>query len=191
MLSIAILCGGKSRRFGEDKWLYSVNGRRMFEIVYEKFREKSNDIFLQVSKENFQKLETSIEQEVDIVVRTGPMGGIYSALCHAKYENVFVVASDLIFVDPNILDVMRQHADADCVVPRWKNGFCEPLCAVYSKRMSPLFEAEIGKRNLKISSSLIKAKNVKWLEIEPLIEKKMISRNCFRNINSMEDLKKS
>ena len=48
-ISIAILIGGKSTRFKENKLLYKIGNKKMYEIVHNKFKKYSDNIFLQTS----------------------------------------------------------------------------------------------------------------------------------------------
>lgn len=183
-ISIAILCGGKSRRFGRDKTKIKIDKEPLFRIMYEKFSRFSADTFFQVSKHTDHIADN---EHYDIIENKGPLGGIYSALYRARNDKLFVIACDLPLIDVNILRELRKHLEYDAVVPRWSNGLIEPLCAIYSKSLMKRIEEMIDKDILKVSRLFEKVK-VKWVDIDALISKGIISKDSFRNVNREEDL---
>lgn len=198
-ISIAILCGGKSTRFGDDcKILHKINGQFMFQIIYEKFKSVTDDIFLQLSqdiKDLFQQniVDFTLEQNpvyLDRIENKGPLAGIYSALTHAKHPKVFVVAADLPCVDPRILAELKKERGYQIIIPRWSNGFYEPLCAIYSQDLLGVIEHQITTNKLSIHQ-LYEMKDVlkiKFVNIDEFIEQKKIDQDCFRNVNTIKDL---
>ncbi len=198
-ISIGILCGGKSKRFGSEKIFYKLHDKTILETIFEKFHYVTNDIFLQISNHQYTikdlyKLTDNIHN--DLTVEKGPLGGIYSAIVHAKFNKVFIVAGDLPFVDTNILVELNKFDDYQLVVPRWENGFLEPLCGLYSKDILPIIKSQLDKNDLKISNlfQIIDTKKqkthrIKYLTVEKLVLKNSINSNCFKNINTLDDLK--
>jgi molybdopterin-guanine dinucleotide biosynthesis protein A len=198
LFSIAILCGGKSKRFGSDKTFHYIGDKTILELVYDKFKNETDDIFLQTSnndKYRKKKFRFNVNKYHDVIPEKGPLGGIYSALSNAKFNRVFVVAGDLPFVDEKIIAELTSFEDFSIVVPKWLNGFVEPLCALYSKDVMPIVRKRIDSNNLKINDFFQELGNdhtgeykIKYLHIEDLIHSGKISENCFNNINCLEDL---
>ena len=196
--SIAILCGGKSKRFGSDKTFHYIGDKTILENVYDKFKNKSDDIFLQTSNHDSnkkKKFKLNVKIYHDVIPDKGPLGGIYAALSNAKYDKVFIVAGDLPFVDENIISELKIFDNHSIVVPKWQNGFVEPLCALYSKDIMPIVKKRLDSDNLKINDCFKEIENnnrgdfkIKYLSIEDLIQNNNISKNCFNNINCLEDL---
>jgi molybdopterin-guanine dinucleotide biosynthesis protein A len=183
-ISISILCGGQAKRFGQDKALYRVNGRPMLLQILDKFKPFSEDVFLQGAVNGFSE-EANIYP--DLVEARSPLGGIYSSLVNARYEKLFVVACDMPFVDVRILHELLEHEEHDIVVPRWRSGHFEPLCALYSKSLIPGIEAQIKEEDFKISK-LFDNVSLGTLDIDELIGNGRLATGCFRNINRPEDL---
>lgn len=200
MFSIAILCGGKSKRFGSDKTFHYIGDKTILELVYDKFKNRTDDIFLQTSNNDIDrknKFKFNINIYHDVIPGKGPLGGIYSALSNAKYNKVFVVAGDLPFVDKKIISELITFDDFSIVVPKWLNGFVEPLCALYSKDVLPIIKKRIDSDNLKINDFFKELGNdhtgsfkIKYLRVEDLIQNSKIAKKCFNNINCLEDLDK-
>lgn len=194
------MCGGRSRRFGTDKFSHKIGNNTILDSVIEKFEARTDDIFLQVSENqcidqprinNYK----SIKKNVDIIKDHGPLGGIYSAIEFAKYNSVFVVAGDLPFVDEQIYFELLKNSSAQLVVPQWKSGFVEPLCALYSKELLRAIKDQLDDGNLKISNLYKSIEenysgkcSVVYLKIDELIERNIISSDCFKNINTYQDL---
>jgi molybdopterin-guanine dinucleotide biosynthesis protein A len=198
VFSIAILCGGRSKRFGSKKVFHKVNGKTILQRVYDKFKNKTDDIFLQISNDQeCQDDFTSITLDLrpDLVSDAGPLGGLYSAIKHAKHVHVFIVAGDLPFIDEGIVKILEKSLDHRIIVPQWNNGYLEPLCAVYSKDVLPVIEYQLKNNDLKISNLYKKIEEdfdskfrIKYLNINELIKHKKLDLDCFRNINTINDL---
>jgi len=124
----------------------------------------------------------------DVMESSCALGGIYSALMNAVHPYVFVTGCDMPYQDPALLAILRSRLPANAVVPRWKNGFLEPLSALYSKDVEEMMRASLEKGKFRISDFLAGVDGVKYVEIETLMEGGRIDRNTFRNVNRKSDL---
>ncbi|MCK4443065.1 MAG: molybdenum cofactor guanylyltransferase [Thermoplasmata archaeon] len=181
-VSIAILTGGKSTRFGSNKLLFELEGKKLVQRVYDKVKEFSDDVFLQGSSID------GLAHWEDLVSDKSSLGGIYSALKNSKHEKTIVVAGDLPHIDTRMMSLLLENQEFDAVVPRWRSGHREPLCALYSKNLIPTIEEMFDANDLKISHVFGRAGRVKWIEVDALIESGGLSRECFKNLNVQEDL---
>ncbi len=184
-VSIAILCGGKSTRFGRDKALYRFRGKPMYRHVWDKLSPMTDDIFLQVAKK-YKTVNDSMNE--DLYPERGPLGGIASALLHARHEQVFVVACDMPFLDIRLLDHLVAMGEVDIVVPKWRDGKTEPTCALYRKTVAPMTILLTKDGPVRISTLFSQKLNVSFMQIEPLIEQGKLNSDCFINVNVPEDL---
>lgn len=197
-ISIAVLCGGSSSRFrsgssnssenGGDKGgklFYTIKGVPLYKINYRKLEPFTADIFLQgMEVDDLRSYE-------DMVKKKGPLGGIYSALQNAKNETVFVVAADMPLVQPAILREFKKYLDYSIVVPKWKSGYVEPLCSLYSKSVLPAAKKMLNQDVLKVSEMYQRFEDgITYIGIQSLIKSKKITEDCFININTKEDMKK-
>lgn len=183
-VSVAILTGGDSSRFGRSKQLHEIGGKPLYSICYEKFRRMSDDVFLQGKFAG-----AGIEVREDLVSGKGPIGGLYSALMNARRERVFVLACDMPYLDPGILDLLLEYKESALVVPKWRNGYLEPLCSLYLKRQAPLLREMIENGVLKISKLFGKVEKLEFPIIEDWIERGLISPSCFFNMNELRDFR--
>ncbi|MEJ2252189.1 MAG: molybdenum cofactor guanylyltransferase, partial [Candidatus Lokiarchaeota archaeon] len=166
-LAIAILIGGKSTRFGSDKGIFQIRNRPMISYQLDTLSKIDYKIFLVAkSKSQMHKYINNI----DIKPLTGfiidetpnlkekriysPLIGLYSLFKDLKKLNlskVLVLSCDLPLIKQEIIKYLLQFAEKyDCVIPRWQNGYLEPLCAIYSI-----------KKGLKSSKSNIMSQNYK------------------------------
>jgi len=179
-LSIAILCGGEGSRFIGDKADYFLNESQLSRRIWHSLSSLSDDFFFQRS----QPIVADFPVKMDIVVEKGPLGGIYSALSHARHSQVFILACDMPFFDIRLLKELQKFNAYDIAVPRWQNGCLEPLSALYSKsimnEIEKMFEQDIAK----ISQLYNRISNLAELDIDELIRSGVISSNCFTNVNS-------
>ncbi len=178
-MSIAVLCGSEGRRFGGNKADYFLNKNRLSRELWQSLSLLSNDFFLQLS----QPIRADFPVRMDVVSKKGSLGGIYSALFHAKYNQVFILACDMPFFDVRLLNELQKFRAYDIAVPRWQSGCYEPLSALYSKsamnEIKKMFEQNI----MKISELYSRVQTAE-LNINKLISSNTISSNCFTNINS-------
>jgi molybdopterin-guanine dinucleotide biosynthesis protein A len=198
-VSIAILCGGKSTRFGEEcKILHKIRDKFMFQLIYERFQSSSPDIFLQLSQDIKELIEANragfkLEEYpffLDLHDDQGPLSGIYSALTHAKNPHVFIVAADLPRVDASILNELKKYLEHQIIIPRWDNGFYEPLCAIYSQGLLEIIARQLQDNKLSIHQlyDMSDKISIKTVNIDELVENGVINGDCFRNVNTIKDL---
>ncbi|MBN1786403.1 MAG: molybdenum cofactor guanylyltransferase [Candidatus Methanofastidiosa archaeon] len=183
-ISIAILCGGRSRRFGTDKTLFEYKGKPLYRHLYDKLSKLSDDIFIQCGKKDSSLY--GVKCHNDDYLDLGPIGGIYSALKSSRHNRTFVVGCDMPNIEASFVELLSSY-DADIVVPVWENGYYEPLSAVYSKKIVPYLEYNIVTGNLKISQ-IFEENDVKKISIESLISQGLIDKFTFKNVNRPDDI---
>jgi len=183
-ISIAILCGGMSKRFGTDKTLFNYRGNPLYMHIFNKLSPLTDDIFLQCGKKD--KRIYNVKSYNDDYLDLGPLGGIYSALKNSKYPRTFMVGCDMPNVSTKLVEHLARFKE-DIVVPVWKSGHYEPLSALYSKKLVPILEYNIISDKLKMSK-VFEENETKKVEIEPLIEQGLIGVDQFKNVNRIVDI---
>lgn len=185
--SAAILAGGKSSRFGEDKALIPLGEATLIEYIIVQLKKQFDDIIIISNKpEEYNFCELYIHP--DLIPGAGPLGGLHAALSAATTQYVFVTACDMPFVSAPLVNLMKktveqQHPDAVTAAP---GGFIEPFHALYSKKLTGRLEKAVteGSGSLfsfskNIETSLIENEQLNALNID---------RSFFSSINSKEDL---
>jgi molybdenum cofactor guanylyltransferase len=183
-----ILAGGQSRRMGRDKALIRLTpqGPRLLEMVLAAIQPLASSIVISTNRPS-EYSWAGLPLVEDNYPACGPLAGLEAGLSASPAELNLVVACDMPWLAPPLLEYMLQLAPAyAAVVPLNRTGRLEPLCAVYSKNCLPVI-----RRHLKIGS----LKMTGWLdEINTLfvpaaqLAKFDSELRSFRNINCPEDL---
>ncbi len=185
-ISVAVLCGGMSRRFGSEKALEMAGERPLCQWLMDRLEDVTDDMFLQMSPGATPPVDLPVHH--DIEPGGGPKSGIQGALLHARHPRVFVVGSDMPNVDPRLPAILARHEGVDAVVPRWANGWVEPLCAIYSRTALPVIVDQLAEGRYKLSHLHEALGSVAYVEVEPLMDAGALDPDCFMNINSREEL---
>jgi molybdopterin-guanine dinucleotide biosynthesis protein A len=207
-IAFMILIGGKSARFGTDKGIFEFDGKPLVSYQLEIISKFGFDIFLvansqeqvqaYIEKIDIKQIMAFILDDMELVQDDDlhtPMIGLYSGfkeLSKLDYEKVFTLSCDMPLIRKEIIDLfIKESKENDCCIPKWNNGFLEPLFAIY-----PIKEAyENSEKSLRGHSyKLIKILDNNWKinyisvenSIQPL-DKKLVT---FININGPIDLEK-
>ncbi|PKM73957.1 MAG: hypothetical protein CVU91_02610 [Firmicutes bacterium HGW-Firmicutes-16] len=160
-----ILYGGKSRRMGRDKAELIIEGQTFLEHIageLENFEE------LILSLDNLEKYpEIKHTAVTDIYPDCGPMGGIHAALSACDSDALLVVSCDLPLFKGELGEYLCAQLDEeiDAVVPVTSDGRMHPLCAVYRKTASQVFEKYLIAENYKILNAY-KDMRVKYIPMD-------------------------
>ena len=131
-----------------------VAGQPLIRRVTEPLARLSTDIIIVVaaaSNGDRLGLDSNHRVAADIHPGKGSLGGIFTGLTAAKERWAIVVACDMPFISPKLLDCMLSlRPGCDAVVPIFR-GRPEPIHAVYSKECLPHIERLIDAGNLQIS----------------------------------------
>jgi len=190
--SCIVLAGGKSLRLGYDKVLETIGNTSLLERVIYRVSLLSSEVIIVTANEP-TNLELVDYPKLRILCDTypgkGPIGGIYTGLATSTSFYNLVVASDMPFLNQNLLHYMIQlSANFDLVVPRVGN-LVEPLHAVYTKKCLATIEQMIKQDKLSVNQlfHLVKTRYVEAEEIERFDPKHL----SFFNINTKADLKRA
>ena len=145
----AILAGGESRRFGQDKALALLDNKPLIRHVLEPLQCLFEATTLIVNQpEAYECFDVDIAS--DIVRGPGALGGLLTALVHAEVNHCFVVACDMPLLNISVIrKILGQRCNMDVRVPVW-NQEPQPLHALYSKRCIPFIEKRIQQGDFRI-----------------------------------------
>ena len=144
-----ITAGGKSRRFKEDKALYSYRGKALIHTVYDTLSGFFPQVFI-IANEHEKYAFLTADVIPDLVQGFGPLGGLYSALVHARSEYIFFCGCDMPHLSHGLINYLVElSAKYDVVVPVVPKGY-EPVHAVYSKKCLPYIKDSIDSGTKKI-----------------------------------------
>jgi molybdopterin-guanine dinucleotide biosynthesis protein A len=127
-----VLAGGSSERMGSDKRFLPLDGTPLLVRVMARLRPLVAELVVATQgPESLAGLDARVV--ADRYPGMGVLAGVHAGLDAARYEWAFVVAGDMPFLSPALLQAMAVEADAilcDVVVPRWREEL-EPLHALY------------------------------------------------------------
>lgn len=184
-ITVAIMAGGKSSRMGQDKSFVPFEGQPLIARVQQRVAGLGAELIL-ITNDPASYAHLGLPMVGDVYVDRGPLGGIHTAVLHAAHPHCLVVACDMPWLSPPLLQYMiaLRHA-ADVVVPRWQR-FPEPLHAIYAKRCLPAIEAKLQAEQLKITGFFGQV-DVRFVE-RAEIERFDVNGRSFTNVNTPEEL---
>ncbi|SHK18796.1 molybdenum cofactor guanylyltransferase [Thermocrinis minervae] len=173
-----ILAGGKSRRFGQDKTLYPIEGKPMILHVVELARRVSERVFIlskDVQKYAFIK---GVDILKDYVHEQFALAGVYTALKRTSYEKVLILSADMPYLRPDILTHLWKSSQPD--VSLYKvNEKLYPFPGVYYRSVLPPLEDYILKGRRRVG---------KFLELLRINTLTSEEKRAFTNVNTLEDI---
>lgn len=192
MYSALILAGGEGKRLGyKEKALIDINGRPLISFVIEALEKAVDELIISVrDKAQGELFEAYSHYKLayDSHKNTGPLAGILSGLEACESEYCFVAACDMPFINEKVVKLLfKKCENYEAAIPRWEDGFLEPLHAVY--KVKPMIrETKIAiKKGENIILAPVFKLNVNYIEISE-IKKIDPELRTFMNINTYEDI---
>ena len=186
--SVVIQAGGKSSRMGEDKALIPFIGEiTLIEYILHQINGFGHEhLIIANNPDSYQRFGLPVF--ADVYPDVGALGGIYSGLFHAAFDQCVVLACDMPFVNRSLLEyLLALVPDYDVVIPRRKpKEFIEPFRAIYSKNCLEPIRNAIKDGKLKVASFFPNI-NVRFIEVEEVTHFDP-NELTFFNINTPEEL---
>jgi len=189
-----ILAGGKSKRIGTSKAFIDLNGKPLLLYVVDKAQEIAGEIVVAVERDSdpssyVRILPPSVLVVNDSMVNVGPLAGILAGMRTLSTEYGVVLPCDVPFVNVNVLRLLFERASgAEAAIPKWPNGYIEPLQAVYrveSALRATRSALEAGKQ--RVNEIIRRLKDVVYVDVEEIkrIDPDLLT---FFNVNSYDDV---
>lgn len=134
MLSIVIQSGGESRRMGRDKALMPFLGRPLIQRVVDRLTPIADELIVTTNRPDDYRF-LGLPLFSDLRPGRGALGGLFTALSSASGPAVGVVACDMPFASPALIETGNRllvQEGADVVIPDSGEGL-EPMHAVYRR----------------------------------------------------------
>lgn len=152
MLTVCIQAGGASSRMGEDKALKPFLGRPLIQRVVERLQPIADEIIVTTNHpDDFSFL--GLRLFPDVKPGRGALGGLYTAIASAAHPHVAVIACDMPFASPTLIQASIRIMDdesADVVIAKGEEGY-EPLHALYRRETClPAIESAINADQWKV-----------------------------------------
>jgi len=133
-----VLAGGKSTRMGTDKGTLNFYGKNQRDVAIELLEKNHLKTYLSVREEQ----EIGIENKItDKFIGLGPFGAICSAFQENPDVAWLVLATDLPFVNDEVIQLLLKHRNPSKIATsiKGKNSqFPEPLITIWEPKSYPL-----------------------------------------------------
>lgn len=180
MITVSILCGGKSSRMQTEKGLVLYNGKPFIKHIIDAVLPISHHIQLITNGSDYNEFNYKIVN--DIVENKGPIGGIYSALMNSESELNLVLSCDIPLISTAILSKLIENHKPNSEVSVFEvSGRIHPLIGIYSKKIIPVLKHSIDENQLKMMDFLDEIA----LQINSISGERS---KQFQNINSVIEL---
>ncbi|MCS7069449.1 MAG: molybdenum cofactor guanylyltransferase [Meiothermus sp.] len=177
----AVLAGGWSRRFGQDKALYLYRGKPLMAWVLDSLAEASERFV--VSNHPYQGLGLRYH---DLKPGGDTLSGLHSALAHARQDWVAVAACDQPFLSREywgyLLGLVRPDVQAVVAVSQ---DFFEPLGALYHRSLEPEVLQRLEAGELRMQALL---RSIPHVALDRAELEARFGPHLFVNANRPEDL---
>ena len=197
MNTAIILAGGFSERLGQDKGLVRMAGDPLVLYVLRKAREAVEEVIVVVSSSGQREAYSSLLPNwtrilVDIKDSQSPLVGALTGFADARGDYSILLPCDTPFISGEVIRLLFETSQGmDATIPRWPNGYVEPLQAVY-RTGSALKAAEeaVKKGETRMMSMISLLRRVRYLSTEAIkeIDPGLIT---FLNVNTQMDLRKA
>lgn len=195
--SAIILAGGLSSRFGQDKGLLQLAKRPLVRHVLNAVTPIVEEKIVVVSqKEQIDKYMKAIDGSAIILVdkgkTNGPLAGAFTGFEKARGEYSLLLPCDTPFVSRDILSLLLELCPGkNACVPRWPNGYVEPLQSVYcTKSALAASDASLRAGELDVRAMLERLLCVRY--VSTLVLKQLDPElRTFFNVNTPMDLRKA
>ena len=207
MISAIILSGGKTERMRGGKSFRKFGIKYLKENIADMLQDMEITFVTVFKNPRFlEKPEDEIEKQLyyynkyhqtitwDFVPEMGPLIGMLSGMLNTTSQWVFLVPCDMPFItEESIVNLLECIKEAelngnDCIVPKHKNGFIEPLFSLYYissvNVLGTLVEEMLEKNRSFPIRRLIDELNPLYVEVEKIDE----SCDVFINLNTLSEL---
>ncbi|WP_296878001.1 molybdenum cofactor guanylyltransferase [uncultured Methanobrevibacter sp.] len=197
--SCIILCGGQSRRMGQDKGSMIIQKKPMIKHILSTLNHEINEAVIVLNDKNrIDKYNQFINPEdydyrikfvEDKIKNKGPMPGIMTGLENISSQYSLILPCDSPYVTKKYIKTIFNEITEgyQAIVPYHDNEnklkTSEPLHSIYNKNIISEIEKLISEDTLHIKG-LIEKITTKFV----LIDNKKILKKEFRNLNRPEDI---
>jgi molybdopterin-guanine dinucleotide biosynthesis protein A len=181
-LTSIILAGGKSSRMGMEKGLVDFRGKPLIQYGIDLLSRYTEQILISSSNPDYHSF--GFEMVPDPVAGKGPVAGIAAALKSSRSVWNIVIACDLPFLQPELIDCLLENAGSYQAVIPLHDGVMEPLAGIYQQELAGHFETAIAAGDLALHRILLASK-AKYQDVSHLIQKYPL---LFTNFNTLQAL---
>lgn len=195
--SAIVLAGGASKRFGYDKGLALLAGKPLIMHVLDALTNLVEEKIVVVSSRGqaekiVKVLKSGVKIAIDQSHLQSPLVGALTGFKETSGEYALLLPCDTPLISREILALILELCkDKSAVIPRWPNGYIEPLHAAYC--VKPALEASevaLKEGRLDMRSMVERLRNIRYVstlvfqQFDPQLK-------MFFNVNTPLDLKRA
>ena len=180
--SAVILSGGKNTRMNyKTKAFLEFRGNTFIERTLDAISDYEQKIISCNDVEKYKEFKDRALLVLDKFKEIGPIGGIYSSLKESEFQYSLVIASDMPFLNKEVLNYLGNYEfNNDALIPI-VDGKMQPLCGIYKKDILSVIEKMINKKDYRLKNLLLNI-DTKYININ--------DKDNFSNINTVEEYEK-
>ena len=167
---------------GREKGLVDFRGKPLIQYGIDLLSHYTERIL--ISSSNPDYLSFGFELVPDPVAGQGPAAGIAAALKSSRSAWNIVIACDLPFLQPELIDCLLENRGSFQAVIPVHDGVMEPLAGFYHQDLAGHFEKALVAGDLALHRILL-ARNAKYQDVSMLIQKYPL---LFTNFNTLQAL---
>ena len=193
--SAIVLAGGFSSRFGQDKGVLELADKPLIKHIIDAVSPVVNEtIIVTNSQERITKyakvMVADVQFVVDVCESRSPLIGALTGFgsAHGKYS--LLLPFDTPFVSREVVSLLFELCrNKAAVIPRWPNGYIEPLHAVYQTKLAlEAAKSAVAEGKLNVRAMIKKLRGVRYVSTL-VIQQLDPDLHTFLNINTPADLK--
>lgn len=192
-----VVAGGFSRRFGQDKGLVRLAGKPLIVHVLDRVSRVVDEVVVVVSSASQKDaLADLLIEGAKVVMENGelhgPLVGALTGFKTVQGEYSLLLPCDTPFVSSDVASFLLDLcAGRSAVIPRWPNGYIEPLQAVYhTKSALAAGRKALNEGKLDLRSMIAFLGRVRYVSTMVLqqLDPNLLT---FFNINTVGDLRRA
>ena len=177
-----ILAGGKSSRMGREKGLVEFRGKPLIQFEIDLLLHFTDRILISSGNPDYGSFK--LEMVPDDVLGLGPAAGLASALRNSETLWNVVLACDLPFLEPELIDFLLVNTSGFQAVIPCHDGGNEPLAGLYRRDLAEQFTNAMASGTLAIHR-ILDSIAVKYVDVSHLLVRYPL---LFANFNTLQDL---
>ena len=180
-ISTFILIGGKSERFGSEKWRANINGKSVLDRIWDACMHFEERVVIGKEKpKNFKKPFICDQLEIQ-----APINGLYTAIQHTEHDWIQLVSCDLPLIEADVFQMLwnSNAQESDIVIP-FSNNRYQVTCALYHKRTLNYLESAINENDFSLLSLI---KNLKITKVNFNSDKRFWNMNTKKNLGEISN----
>lgn len=195
--SAIVLAGGSSTRLGQDKGLLCLAGKPLVKHVLDTVKGLVDETIVVVSSQvqarsYAEHMDANVGVLIDAANVQTPLVGALAGFESAQKKYSLVLPCDVPFVSRTVLSLLLDLSlNKSAAIPRWPNGYIEPLQAVYcTKLVKEAAKYALNEGRLNMQAMVDKLRGVRFISTLVLQQLDPELRTFF-NINTLSDIRKA